>query len=149
MRALLLFGFFFALALLPTFSSALLDGICYFPPHVRCIAFPLVRCRKRTPDDVELGETAYYPHVSLVAFSLTGLAAIGRPGYINLGHGDDMPPSRSVDAMRAHALAVMDEAYALGLRYFDCARSYGHPPAAQRLARAQLKAGEEYARQHL
>ena len=76
-------------------------------------------------------------------------AAIGRPGYINLGHGDDMPPSRSVDAMRAHALTVMDEAYALGLRYFDCARSYGHPPAAQRLARAQLKAGEEYARQHL
>ena len=54
-----------------------------------------------------------------------GMAALGRPGYINLGHADDMPGERGVDEMRAHAHAVLDAAYELGLRYFDCARSYG------------------------
>jgi aryl-alcohol dehydrogenase-like predicted oxidoreductase len=54
-----------------------------------------------------------------------GLAALGRPGYINLGHGDDLPPDRGVDAMRAHAHAVLDAAWAEGVRWFDAARSYG------------------------
>lgn len=53
-----------------------------------------------------------------------GMAALGRPGYINLGHAEDLP-DRSVEAMRAQAHSVLDEAYALGLRYVDCARSYG------------------------
>mmetsp|Transcript_105029 Transcript_105029/g.201601 ORF Transcript_105029/g.201601 Transcript_105029/m.201601 type:complete len:395 (-) Transcript_105029:70-1254(-) len=53
-----------------------------------------------------------------------GMAALGRPGYINLGHGDDLK-SKDVDSMRAAAHAVLDEAYALGIRYIDCARSYG------------------------
>ena len=52
-----------------------------------------------------------------------GMAALGRPGYINLGHADDMPGERGVDEMRSHAHAVLDAAYELGLRYFDCARS--------------------------
>lgn len=53
-----------------------------------------------------------------------GLAALGRPGYINLGHARDLP-DRSVAGMRAQAWAVMDAAYAAGVRYFDAARSYG------------------------
>ena len=54
-----------------------------------------------------------------------GMAALGRPGYINLGHATDLPEERSVEAMRAQAHAVLDAAFAAGLRYFDCARSYG------------------------
>lgn len=53
-----------------------------------------------------------------------GLAALGRPGYINLGHAGDLP-DRSVGGMRAQAWAVLDAAYAAGVRYFDAARSYG------------------------
>lgn len=54
-----------------------------------------------------------------------GLAALGRPGYLNLGHGTDLGDDRSVDGMRRHAHTVMDAAYAAGIRAFDAARSYG------------------------
>lgn len=54
-----------------------------------------------------------------------GLAALGRPGYINLGHGTDLDGRRSVAAMRQHAHAVLDAAYDAGIRYLDAARSYG------------------------
>ncbi|MEU4424498.1 aldo/keto reductase [Actinoplanes sp. NPDC024001] len=54
-----------------------------------------------------------------------GLAAVGRPGYINLGRSRDLPPERTVDAMRERAHALLDQAYAAGVRYFDVARSYG------------------------
>lgn len=55
-----------------------------------------------------------------------GLAALGRPGYINLGHHSDLAHTATdQEAMQAHTHAVLDEAYALGIRYFDCARSYG------------------------
>ena len=82
-----------------------------------------------------------------------GLAALGRPGYINLERDAEIgdKASRSVDAMREqvcpdlqvsprHAcydccaddpgillqsFKVMDAAWESGLRYFDCARSYG------------------------
>ena len=54
-----------------------------------------------------------------------GLAALGRPGYINLGHGDDVGPDKSVAALRGRAHAVLDAAWARGIRYFDAARSYG------------------------
>ena len=54
-----------------------------------------------------------------------GLAALGRPGYINLGHSSDLTQSYSVDAMQAHANRVLDAAWAAGIRYFDAARSYG------------------------
>jgi hypothetical protein len=43
-----------------------------------------------------------------------GMAALGRPGYINLGHKDDLP-SRDVEAMREHACEVLDEAIRLGM----------------------------------
>ena len=54
-----------------------------------------------------------------------GLAALGRPGYINLGHGVDLRHDYDVDVMRAASAAVLDRAHAAGIRYFDTARSYG------------------------
>jgi aryl-alcohol dehydrogenase-like predicted oxidoreductase len=54
-----------------------------------------------------------------------GLAALGRPGYINLGHAQDFDGERDVASMRARAHEVLDAAYAGGVRYFDAARSYG------------------------
>lgn len=58
-----------------------------------------------------------------------GLAALGRPGYINLGHADDLGRERSVEAMEAHCHRVLDAAWRLGVRYFDAARSYGRAEA--------------------
>ncbi|MFI6209700.1 aldo/keto reductase [Streptomyces sp. NPDC051041] len=54
-----------------------------------------------------------------------GLAAVGRPGYINLGRERDLPAERTVDAMRARTHELLDAAYARGVRYVDAARSYG------------------------
>ena len=54
-----------------------------------------------------------------------GLAAVGRPGYINLGREDDLPAERTVDALRLRTHELLDAAYAQGVRYFDVARSYG------------------------
>jgi aryl-alcohol dehydrogenase-like predicted oxidoreductase len=54
-----------------------------------------------------------------------GLAALGRPGYLNLGHGADLGEDRSVEGLRRHAHGVLDAAYAAGMRAFDAARSYG------------------------
>jgi aryl-alcohol dehydrogenase-like predicted oxidoreductase len=54
-----------------------------------------------------------------------GLAALGRPGYINLGHGDDLGPRKDPATLEREAHAVLDAAYEGGIRYFDAARSYG------------------------
>jgi aryl-alcohol dehydrogenase-like predicted oxidoreductase len=54
-----------------------------------------------------------------------GLAALGRPGYITVGHAEDLGSDRGRDAMERGAHAVLDAAYARGIRYFDVARSYG------------------------
>ncbi|MYX31650.1 aldo/keto reductase [Streptomyces sp. SID8381] len=54
-----------------------------------------------------------------------GLAAVGRPGYINLGRDRDLPADRTVDALRARTHELLDAAYAQGVRYLDAARSYG------------------------
>ncbi|WP_447002837.1 aldo/keto reductase [Saccharothrix isguenensis] len=54
-----------------------------------------------------------------------GLAALGRPAYINLGREHALPDHRDVDAMRAQCHAVLDAAYAAGVRRVDAARSYG------------------------
>jgi aryl-alcohol dehydrogenase-like predicted oxidoreductase len=53
-----------------------------------------------------------------------GLAALGRPAYINLGRVMQLP-RRDVAAMRAASFAVLDAAYAAGVRHVDVARSYG------------------------
>lgn len=54
-----------------------------------------------------------------------GLAALGRPGYINLGHAEDLNREYDVEAMQARTHAVLDAAWDGGVRYFDAARSYG------------------------
>src|SRR4051812_40510062 len=54
-----------------------------------------------------------------------GLAALGRPGYLNLGHGEDLGVDRSAAALAARTFDVLDAAYAAGVRYLDTARSYG------------------------
>ncbi|MFE9249379.1 aldo/keto reductase [Streptomyces sp. NPDC007088] len=54
-----------------------------------------------------------------------GLAAVGRPGYINLGRDRDLPGDRTVEELRARSHELLDAAYAQGVRYVDVARSYG------------------------
>src|SRR6266511_5263193 len=82
-----------------------------------------------------------------------GMAALGRPGYINLGHGQDLGDARDVPSMEANARRVLDAAWAAGIRYFDAARSYGLgeaflgrwlgeraiPPAAVKIGRASCR----------
>jgi len=69
---------------------------------------------------VKLGQTSL--EVSRIGL---GLAALGRPGYITVGHASDLGGRTDVAAMREHAHAMLDAAYAAGVRYFDAARSYG------------------------
>jgi aryl-alcohol dehydrogenase-like predicted oxidoreductase len=57
-----------------------------------------------------------------------GLAALGRPGYINLGHGSDVEDV-AVERMEHAAHDVLDAAYEEGVRAFDAARSYGRAEA--------------------
>ncbi len=55
-----------------------------------------------------------------------GLAALGRPGYINLGHAHDLASSHyDIAAMERQAWSVLDAAWLADVRYFDVARSYG------------------------
>jgi aryl-alcohol dehydrogenase-like predicted oxidoreductase len=54
-----------------------------------------------------------------------GLAALGRPGYVNLGHAEDLSSATDVEAMRRRSAAVLDAAWDAGIRYIDAARSYG------------------------
>ncbi|GAA1875705.1 aldo/keto reductase [Actinomadura bangladeshensis] len=54
-----------------------------------------------------------------------GLAALGRPAYINVGRAAALPPGRSVEQMREATWDVLDAAYAAGVRWVDTARSYG------------------------
>ncbi len=72
-----------------------------------------------------------------------GLAALGRPAYINVGHAEDVADS-SVERMERTAHAVLDVAYEGGVRWFDAARSYGRAEAflASWLARRGLQPGE-------
>jgi aryl-alcohol dehydrogenase-like predicted oxidoreductase len=69
-----------------------------------------------------------------------GLAALGRPGYINLGHGEDLGGLTDKRSMQQQADAVLDAAYAAGVRYFDVARSYGKAEEflAEWLSRSQI-----------
>ncbi|MCW0213183.1 MAG: aldo/keto reductase [Pseudonocardia sp.] len=54
-----------------------------------------------------------------------GLAAVARPAYITAGRDRDLGAHRSVEDLRARTWAVLDAAYAAGIRYIDVARSYG------------------------
>jgi aryl-alcohol dehydrogenase-like predicted oxidoreductase len=54
-----------------------------------------------------------------------GLAALGRPAYINLGRQRDFGSDRSVADLERRCHAMLDAAVAAGIRYLDAARSYG------------------------
>jgi aryl-alcohol dehydrogenase-like predicted oxidoreductase len=54
-----------------------------------------------------------------------GLAALGRPAYINLGRDQDLGADRAVSAMEQRCHDVLDAASAAGIGYLDAARSYG------------------------
>jgi aryl-alcohol dehydrogenase-like predicted oxidoreductase len=54
-----------------------------------------------------------------------GLAALGRPGYINLGHQRDIGNVHHPARLEDGAHAVIETAWSVGIRYFDLARSYG------------------------
>jgi aryl-alcohol dehydrogenase-like predicted oxidoreductase len=73
-----------------------------------------------------------------------GLAALGRPGYINLGHASDLAGRTSVASLERLTHSVLDAAYERGVRYFDAARSYGLGEAflAAWLERRRLGPGE-------
>jgi aryl-alcohol dehydrogenase-like predicted oxidoreductase len=58
-----------------------------------------------------------------------GLAALGRPGYINLGHAADLRGRIDEESMKQQSQVVLDAAYSSGVRYFDAARSYGKAEA--------------------
>lgn len=80
-----------------------------------------------------------------------GLAALGRPGYINIGHAVDLRDEYDVAAMEARAHAVLDAAWEAGVRYFDAARSYGraeeflaHWLAARRISPEAATVGSKW-----
>lgn len=52
-----------------------------------------------------------------------GLAALGRPAYINLGR--EIGDRPTVEDLRSLTHEMLDAAYDAGVRYFDAARSYG------------------------
>jgi aryl-alcohol dehydrogenase-like predicted oxidoreductase len=54
-----------------------------------------------------------------------GLAAIGRPAYINLGRDHALGPYRGRAELEQRAHEILDAAWNAGVRYFDTARSYG------------------------
>jgi aryl-alcohol dehydrogenase-like predicted oxidoreductase len=80
-----------------------------------------------------------------------GLAALGRPAYINLGHADDFPGGREPEAMERRAHEVLDAAHASGITYLDVARSYGRAEAflrswldARRIPPGEVVAGSKW-----
>ena len=58
-----------------------------------------------------------------------GLAALGRPAYIDLGRDADLGPDRGVVALERRSHQVLDAAWEAGVRYLDAARSYGRAEA--------------------
>jgi aryl-alcohol dehydrogenase-like predicted oxidoreductase len=58
-----------------------------------------------------------------------GLAALGRPAYIDLGRDADLGEDRGVEALERRCHQVLDAAFAAGVRYLDAARSYGRAEA--------------------
>ena len=80
-----------------------------------------------------------------------GMAALGRPAYITLGHAADFPDGRDVGSMEVHAHRMLDHAFAAGIRYFDAARSYGRAEPflrgwidSRRIEREQIVVGSKW-----
>jgi aryl-alcohol dehydrogenase-like predicted oxidoreductase len=64
--------------------------------------------------------------VSAIGF---GLAAMGRPGYITVGHDKDLAGRTDAADLEHHAHNMLDQARASGITYVDAARSYGRAEA--------------------
>jgi aryl-alcohol dehydrogenase-like predicted oxidoreductase len=58
-----------------------------------------------------------------------GLAALGRPAYIDLGRDADLGADRSAETLERRCHQVLDAAWSGGVRYLDAARSYGRSEA--------------------
>jgi len=77
------------------------------------------------------GVNSQIPALQLGSTKLTvsriglGLAALGRPAYINLGRQLDLGAERTVVELERRCHTMLDAAYAAGIRYVDAARSYG------------------------
>lgn len=54
-----------------------------------------------------------------------GLAAVGRPAYLNVGHAEDLAGSTSVEDLQDRTHHLLDLAPDRGITYVDAARSYG------------------------
>lgn len=56
-----------------------------------------------------------------------GMAALGRPGYINLNRESTLGNDRPVEWMQKQANCVMDKLFEISKErpWLDCARSYG------------------------
>ena len=100
--------------------------------------------RRRMPV-TQLGPAG--PAVSRIGL---GLAALGRPAYITSGRGGDLP-DRSVAGMAARTAEMLDAAYAMGITYFDAARSYGRAEeflgswlSDRGLTRAEVSVGSKW-----
>jgi aryl-alcohol dehydrogenase-like predicted oxidoreductase len=98
-----------------------------------------------------------FPHVPLGGTGLVvsrlglGLAAVGRPGYINLGRRRDLPGERSPEALYGRTAELLDAARAAGVRYVDVARSYGRAEeflarwlAERKVPRAAITVGSKW-----
>ena len=68
----------------------------------------------------ELGTTGI--RVSVIGL---GLAALGRPGYITLGHDKDLAGHTDRGDLESRTHDMLDSAHASGITYVDAARSYG------------------------
>jgi aryl-alcohol dehydrogenase-like predicted oxidoreductase len=80
-----------------------------------------------------------------------GLAALGRPAYINVGRSEDYSEGRTVAAMQRRCHEMLDAAWSLGIRYIDVARSYGfaetflaHWLLSRNIPRASLCVGSKW-----
>ena len=69
---------------------------------------------------IELGSSKY-----LVSRIGLGLAALGRPGYINIGHSTDLKKNYSIENMKKRTHKMLEKAIQLDINYFDVAQSYG------------------------
>ena len=101
-------------------SSVIVAGARWGSGEKRLRTVSRMAARVLLPAVASLGQTSL--DVSRIGL---GLAALGRPGYINLGHAADLAGETDVDALRGRAHEVLDAALAAGVRYFDAARSYG------------------------
>jgi aryl-alcohol dehydrogenase-like predicted oxidoreductase len=59
-----------------------------------------------------------------------GLAALGRPAYINFHRDRDIGSRRTVGEMERRCHSVLDAAWGAGIHYFDAARFFPVPRGA-------------------